>query len=268
MNIDPLCTPSTNYECQVRAIATLSANTFQVDLHAPEDVCLNYHPGQYLQLELDVNNDGQPKALSYSIANSFNPKQPHHLQIFIQNSGAFTAKILQHLGELNKRKESAKVRLPMGKAFLQTDLDNAHILIAAGSGISKIKCIAEEIINRRPDAKVNIYWSNKHSDDFYLLDRFQDWVKTYKGISFTAILETQPKGWRGRSGVIYEIIEDDFDSLSDAHVYLCGSPRMVYGTIDMLKSKGLKEKNCYSDVFEYAPREQSQQAVSRNASFE
>lgn len=142
----------------------------------------------------------------------------------------------------------------MGKAFLQTALNKPHVLVAAGSGISKIKCITEEILHQNPNANLHIYWSNRNDDDFFLLDQFQHWAAVYNNLNFSTILESARSGWTGRVGFIYEVIQQDFSDLKDACAYLCGSAQMVYGTIDQLKSKGLKEANCYSDVFELAPR--------------
>ena len=264
--------------CKVNAIVPLSFNTYQIDLLAPENTDLNYHAGQYLQLELELDDNKKAQVLSYSIANNFNPEQPRLLQLFIHNGSDFTNKILAYLNALAQRNTSVKVTLPMGRAFLQSSLDAPHLLVAAGSGISKIKCITEEIVKRCPDAEVNIYWSNKNIDDFYLLDDFYDWGNTCKNLTFTPILESPVTGWPGRSGYIYQVIEENLDSrerissheqidslerasrLGNTSSYLCGSPQMVYGTIDKLKARGLKEENCYSDVFEYAPRGQ-QKAV-------
>jgi len=200
--------------------------------------------------------NGRSQSFSYSIANSFNPKQANRLQLFIQNTSETTNYILEHLRELYNNGKSLNVTLPMGRAFLQTNLNLTHVLIASGSGISKIKCITEEILKRGANANVHIYWSNREMDDFYLLETFQNWVHQNTKLSFTRILESANAGWPGRSGYIYKVINEDFTELDGTQVYLCGSPNMVYGTIDKLKSNGLKEENCYSDVFEYAPRDQ------------
>lgn len=248
--------PITAYACQVTSVSSLTANTFLIDLQTPANTTLGYHAGQYLKLELDLNNDGQRQSLFYSIANGFNPAQPRQLQLLIHNSSEFAGKVLKHLTEQAKRNTSISVTLPMGHAFLQTDLNLPHLLIAAGSGISKIKCISEAILRQNPDALVKIYWSNKHAHEFYLLDEFQECKKQYKHLEFTPILETADENWKGRSGYIYEIVEKDYKNLSAVQTYLCGSPNMVYGTIDKLNHKGLVEKNCYSDVFEFSPREQ------------
>jgi CDP-4-dehydro-6-deoxyglucose reductase len=248
--------PVIAYECQVNDVSPLSQGTFQIELLAPSGTTLNYHAGQHLQLELDLDGTGELTPLLYSIANGFNPENPRRLQLIIQNTSEFSAKILNHLSELNNRNTPVKVTMPKGEAYLQTDLDLPHLLVAAGSGIAKIKCITEHILRQQPDATVYIYWSNKHIDDFYLLDAFQDWANQNDNFNFTPIMESAAADWSGRTGYLYQVIEQDFKDLEGTQTYLCGSPDMVYGTIDQLKTKGLKESDCYSDVFAYAPREQ------------
>lgn len=246
--------PIVDCVCRVTSVTPLTKETFKVELQSPDDVALHYHAGQYLQLRIDLNDDGQLQTLSYSIANSHDPAQPYRLQLFIQNTSAFTQRILDKLSQLAEHNGQVEVRLPMGKAFLQTDLGAKHVLIAAGSGISKVKCITEAILRQATDADVSVYWSNKKTDDFYLIDEFERWGEQHKNINFTPILESAHVDWAGRSGYLYEVIEADMQDLEEAQTYLCGSPQMVYGTIDKLKASGLKEENCYSDVFEYAPR--------------
>lgn len=245
----------TTLACQVISVTPLSANTFEIELKSPDNIALEYEAGHYLQLALDVNNDGQPLSLCYSIANAFDPKHPHRLQLFIQNTSEFTGKVLKQLSEKIGNSTRVNVTLPMGQSFLQTDLNLPHMLIAAGSGIAKIKCLTEAILKQRPNADVSIYWSNRNVDDFYLLDKFQGLANRHKNLTFTPILKSAEENWSGRSGYIYQAIKEDFKTLNNTQLYLCGSPQMVYGTIDQLKSNGLKKNNCYSDVFEHVPRQ-------------
>ncbi|WP_370980996.1 hypothetical protein [Agaribacterium sp. ZY112] len=244
------------HTCRVVDVMPLNTATVKVELQS--SLALHYHAGQYLALELDVNGDGKTHSLFYSITNAFNPEQPQRLELFIQNSSEFSEKIITRLLELSQVNAEVTVNLPMGQAYLQTGLDATHVLIAAGSGISKIKCIAEEILKQKPDADISIYWSNKNIGDFYLLELFQAWRSQHDKLRFTPILETDEVAWLGRSGYIYKVIDDDFEQLEATKLYLCGSPQMVYGTIDKLKHLGLQEANCYSDAFEFAPRDQQE----------
>ena len=242
------------YACQVVGVSAVTAETFQVELESPIGTTLDYYAGQYLQLEYDISGDGQGQLLSYSIANDFNPQYPRRLQLFIQQREGLADRIVKYLSQLSDSAATIPVTLPMGRAFLQTDLGLPHLLVAAGSGISQVKCLTEAILSQHPSTVMHIYWSNRRVDDFYLLDDFQGWAAENKNLHFTPILESADVKWEGRSGYIYQVIRRDFEHLEGVQAYLCGSPQMVYGTIDKLASIGLTEKNCYSDVFDYAPR--------------
>jgi len=214
----------------------------------------DYRAGQYLALEVDVLDDGVQQRLLYSIAGCRGDEHHRWLQLFIEVKSPFTAALIKRLGDLAAKDESLSVTLPMGKAYLQTDLSLPHLLIASGSGISKIRCLTEEILNRRPDADISVYWSNKCVDDFYLADEIRDWERRGKRLRFTPILASEAAGWSGRQGLIYQVIRNDLPDLSQYQTYLCGSPNMVFGTLDKLADDGLRTENCYSDVFEYASR--------------
>ena len=248
--------PPVAHACQVINVTPLNGSTYEIELESLGGAALNYRAGQYLELKLDLNWSGQPHSVFYTIANGYDPERPYRLQLFIQNGSNFANSIINHLSQLRYTGQEIQATLAMGRAYLQTDLQLPHLLIASGSGISKIKCITEEILRQNPNAEVNIYWSNKDIDDFYLLGKFQSWADKNTSITFTPILESAVKGQAGRSGYIYQVIEEDFADLEGIQTYLCGSPQMVYGTIDKLKSRGLQEENCYSDVFEFAPRDQ------------
>ena len=218
------------------------------------DLTPTYQAGKYLQLALQLNGNDKEERLSYSIANSFHPEHPRRLQLFIQHRNQLAKAIVDRLYQMQSRQLPVTVTLPMGQAYLQTDVTLPHLLIAAGSGISKIKCITEAIVKQKSDANVSIYWSNKQIDDFYLLETFKRWAIEQPNLTFTPILETTHPEWSGRTGYIYQVIKHDLKHLAHTQAYLCGSPNMVYGTMDQLKAIGLKEEHCYSDVFEYAPR--------------
>ena len=247
--------PVVDFACKVQHVKNISANTYEVELTVPDDVELNYIAGHYLKLELNVENDSKFHSLFYSIANNLDPENPHRIQIFIQKMSDFSDKIIKRLVEYAADNNSINVTLPMGQSFLQTDLTLPHLLIASGSGIAKIRCLTKEILQQKPDAHVQLYWSNRNIDDFYLLDELQNLVDHHENLTFTPILEASDKDWLGRSGFIYEVIQEDYEDFDNTRAYLCGSPNMVYGTIDQLKTKGLEEAHCYSDAFEFAPRE-------------
>ena len=245
---------TTSIACKIVDVSALNSTTHQVELESTTKVIPHYIAGQYLQLQLDLNNDGRIHSFCYSIANSSNSKQSRRLMLFILNTSNLADRIVTYLIGLQRTMAIVNVKLPMGQAYLQTNLSLPHLLIATGSGISKIKCLSEEILRQNPDAEVHVYWSNRKLEDFYLINEFNKQTGRHKNFTFHPILESPHSKWPGRSGFLFEVIRKDFERFDNFQTYLCGSPAMVYSTIDKLIDKGLKEDNCYSDVFEYAPR--------------
>ncbi|GAL35067.1 CDP-6-deoxy-delta-3,4-glucoseen reductase-like [Vibrio maritimus] len=254
MNNETTELPITRHLVSVTDIVPLNKHTYLIELLAPKETSLDYRAGQYLKLELDVNQDDKPLWLSYTISSRPDAEQSNRVYLIIQRTSEFSSKVIRFLTSLKANKQPVNIMLGLGKAFLQTKLDKPHLFVAAGSGISKIKCITEEILHKSPETPIDIYWSNRCPEDFFLLELFHEWATQYRNLRFTEILESAQLGWTGRVGFLYEVIQQDFSDLNNASAYLCGSEKMVYGTIDQLKSNGLEEASCYSDVFEFAPR--------------
>lgn len=240
--------PINTLACQVASVNELNSCTWHIELLAPAGTTLDYLAGQYLELELV----GQQ--LPYSIANAFDPAEPRRLELIIHVTTELAEQVLAELKDLAKQKATVKVTLPKGDCYLQTPLHLTHVMVAAGSGISQIKCLTEEILKQQPDADIELYWSNKDADDFYLLDEIEKWLDVNENFNFTPILEQPHDEWPGRTGMLFEVIAEDFEDLNGAQMYLCGSPQMVYGTLDNLKDKDIQLDDCFSDVFAYAPR--------------
>ena len=54
--------------------------------------------------------------------------------------------------------------------------------------------------------------------------------------------------------MLCEAVCEDLTALADYDIFLCGSPPMVYATLDALLAAGAVQEQIYSDVFSYAPR--------------
>lgn len=242
------------YTCAIDEINALNQTTYEVVLRSCAGRPFHYHAGQYLKLKLELQDHAEPLEIPYSIANSADSQQAATLQLLIHVGGELASAVMRHLIPRHQANECVEVMLPVGHAFLQSNLELPHLLIAAGSGIAKIKALTEAISLRNPSATVSVYWSNQQPGDFYWLDKFSHWANQYEQRRFTPVLESAHTDWPGSCGYLYEVIARDAANLKNAQTYLCGSPQMVYGTIDQLRPLGLQTHNCYSDVFEYAPR--------------
>ncbi|WP_221793186.1 2Fe-2S iron-sulfur cluster-binding protein [Oceanobacter mangrovi] len=248
--------PQLSLAFQVQSVTAANDEVMVVELLAPAGKALDFLPGQYLMLHVEVN--GEARQLPYSIASapgSMTGKDVRLLELHIANASDTAAQVIQYL----QSQPVVTATLPMGDCFvsaskLQEIGDKPILLICAGTGFAQIKALAEGILALRPDHEVHLYWSNRHSGGFYLNQLPFEWVKQYGNVHFHPILEQATEDWNGRAGWIYQVIQHDFADLSGIHAWACGSPNMVFGTLDQLEPIGLTEANLHSDVFAWATR--------------
>merc|ERR1711941_159979 len=219
---------------QIQSVEELSGKVYRVVLKAPAGKSLGFWPGQYLMLHVQVEQA---------------------LELHIADASDTASRVIRQL----QSDPVVRVTLPMGDCVitsqqLKNDTPEAIVLIAAGTGFAQIKSLTEGILAYRPEQEVHIYWSNRDADGFYLKDLPFQWAQAHEHLHYHPIIEQDSDGWNGRAGWIYQVIAHDFDDLSHCMVYACGSPNMVYGTMDQLAAIGLTEQNMRSDVFAYAPR--------------
>lgn len=246
---------NTKYECKVSQVDALSENMFHVFLDF-ETQCPDFSAGQYLLLHLNI--DGKERALPYSIANApacLTGKNSQQVELYIAKTSESSQKIITQLQQLSH----VSVEMPFGDCIIDQHWLEEHantplLMVASGSGFSQIKSLNEAIFALAPKQEVHIYWSNKAAEDFYLTELNQQWEKAHPNCHYHPILESGCEDWSGKSGFIYEVIQRDFKDLSQVQMFMCGSPNMVYGTLDKLADLGLSGKNTHSDVFAYAPR--------------
>lgn len=251
--------PQMDLAMQVESVSQLNQDVYRVRLLAPAGKALDFWPGQYLMLEVPaVDNTQETKQLPYSIASapgSLTGQDPRALELQIAANSETAQRVVDYL----KSETLVRVSLPMGDCFvtdrmLEEWTDQPLLLVASGTGFAQIKALAEGILAWQPDRALDLYWSNRDADGFYMAELIDEWTEQYPNLTYHPIVEADSGGWNGRSGWIYQVIQQDYADLSDVQIFACGSPNMVYGTLDQLEANGLTEDRVHADVFSYMPR--------------
>lgn len=245
------------YACQIAGLNQVAEHMWHVELLLPAGKAADFWPGQHLLLEMQSDN-GEVEQIPFSIASapaSIMGGDPRKIELYIASASEKAQCIICFLREA----VIVRVTLPMGECFINQRFLNNHpnqalIMVAAGSGFSQIKCLTEAALKLNPQQEVHLYWSNKDAEGFYLPDLPQQWAQEHPNFHYHLILEEAHPEWQQRSGWIYQVLKEDFTSFDQTQVFVCGSPSMVYGTLDQLAHLGLSEQNMHSDVFTYAPR--------------
>jgi CDP-4-dehydro-6-deoxyglucose reductase len=252
--------PSVTLACQVTAVDVLADDIHRITLLAPAGKQPDYWAGQYLMLHLTSGNGQNTEAeqIPYSIANApgaLTGRDPREIELHIAANSDKAREVIKFL----KQAVIAHVTLPAGDcvitpAFLKDTYGQPILMVAAGSGFSQIKALIEAVQAIEPEREIHLYWSNRAAVGFYLADLPTAWAKANSHFHYHPIIQKHADDWNGRAGWIYEVIHEDFDDLSNVHAFACGSPNMVFGTLDQLEPLGLNESNMHSDVFAYAKR--------------
>lgn len=249
--------PEVNYAFTINQIDALEDEIFRIELLAPAGKPLDYWAGQYCLLHM-VWEDGREEAIPYSIANApanDTGTDTRRLELHIAGNSDTAKSVIGFL----KQTPVVRITLPAGLCFInQQKLDEwgnqPLVFIAAGSGFSQIKALIESALALDPEREIHLYWSNRHTQGFYLADLPQQWSEQFSQFVYHPVIEQEAANWHGRAGWLYEVVHEDFERLDQVQMFACGSPNMVYGTLDQLASLGLTEHNMHSDVFQYAPR--------------
>lgn len=249
--------PQVSLACQIPSLELLGDDIWRVELLTPAGKSADFWPGQYLLLHVP-DEQGNEEQVPFSIAcapGGMIGGDPRKIELHIANSSDNAQRILNFL------RDAVVVRatLPAGdcyisKVFIQQHRQQPLIMIAAGSGFSQIKALIEGALALNPQQEIHLYWSNRSSGGFYLAELPLQWARQFPNVHYHPIIEQHSQGWHGRTGWIYQVIHEDFDDLRQSQIFACGSPNMVYGTLDQLAPLGLTTANMHSDVFAYAPR--------------
>jgi len=233
--------PVRELSCQLLDCAELGAGVFRMRLLAPAGKPPRYHAGQYLQLQRE---DGGYS--SFSLASA--PDSGRELELHILAREASAVDLLAFV----RRRGLAHVRLPFGDVHLDALPDGPLVLIAAGTGMAQMQSLVEHCRAIGFAHPIHLYWGARRPEDFYRLPYEAEW-QGFPALHLHRVVSDQC-GWDGRCGPLHDAVLEDFPDLAALHVYACGSPGMVYSTLDALVAAGMDPRQMQSDVFSYAPR--------------
>lgn len=234
--------PLRSLACQVISIEDLGGDVCRVQLRTPAGKPLRYHAGQYLLLE---RFDGELSAFSIASA----PQEGRILELHILVREQSSRALVEHL----RQQRIARIKAPLGDCRLPRLPERPLVMIAAGTGLAQMQSLTEHCLHEGFSLPLHLYWGVRQPEDFYQAPHWQRWQQQ-PNVYLHQVVSDQPE-WDGRQGMLSEAVCEDLAALADYDIYLCGSPPMVYGTLDALLAAGAVEEQIHSDVFAYAPRD-------------
>jgi len=238
--------PVRRMPARVSRIAKPSADVAIITLQLPANEALRYHAGQFVDVLL---RDGARR--SYSMANA-----PHTqgdkpwIELHIRHlpGGLFSDQVFGAM----KEKDILRLEGPFGSFFLREESPKPIVLLASGTGYAPIKALIEQLIFKRSDRPVVLYWGCRTRADLYQHEAALELARELPQLRYVPVLsEALPSDhWTGRTGLVHEAVMADLPDLSGHQVYACGTPAMVDAARrDFVERCGLPQDEFHADAF-------------------
>lgn len=211
-------------------------------LRLPPSERLSFKPGQFLGV---VAPDGRVRHFSIARLSSGEIE----LHVGRVRGGVFSNHVLDALAVGSM----LRVEGPFGQFTLSENDRAPTILLAGGTGFAPIKAMMAELVERRSERDIRLYWGSRSVGGLYGLDLLDDWARSLPRFRAVPIVSRDDPDWSGRRGRPHRAVIEDHPSLSGFEVYACGNPAMVDAAFHDFVAHGLDEQAFFADPFTVVP---------------
>ncbi|HIF9423050.1 TPA: NAD(P)H-flavin reductase [Photobacterium damselae] len=232
-------------KCEVTSVEPVACHTYKI-LLKPE-LPVEFKAGQYL-LAVMGEKDKRP----FSIASS--PCRDGELELHIgaAEHNAYALEVVDAMKAALEQGEAISIEAPHGEAWLRADSDKPLLLVAGGTGFSYVRSILDNCLSRGFTQPIFIYWGGRDICQLYANDELQALAKQYPNVTYVPVVETASSDWQGKVGNVLDAVEQDFVSLSDYDIYICGRFEMAGAARERFTNgKGAIRERIFADAFSF-----------------
>lgn len=228
--------------CRVAAKKMLAHDVIGLSLKLPKGEKFSYLPGQYIDFLLDGG-----RRRSFSLANAPNG-ETLELHLRITPGGKFAQWVQTQMPD----KAILRFEGPLGAFYIREESDRPILLMAGGTGFAPVKAMLEELLARKVQRPLHLFWGVRTERDLYLHALAQEWTRKHAGFRYTPVLSEPAEDWRGERGFVHEALLRAYPDLHGHEVYISGPPVMVRaGKLAFIRA-GLDADHLFYDSFDYA----------------
>ncbi|MFT3737809.1 MAG: FAD-binding oxidoreductase [Breznakibacter sp.] len=217
--------------------------------HLSFKILPSFYPGQYLTLEIPIN-DKQTIKRAYSIANWETTPISYQLGIKQEELGKGSTWLHKHL----RPGSTIKVHKPRGSFHLPHSVSGTLVFVAAGIGITPFRAMLQALIQRdsadQTYTQVLLFYSCRHPDQLCYHAEFKEMQAKHPFFVYVPVVTGNADIWtgtRGRIGV--EAIQKHVPDLRMATYYLCTGAAMMDNLRHNLTDHGVEPSQIITENY-------------------
>lgn len=200
---------------------------------------LEFSPGQYATLQFTPEH-----VRPYSMAGLPGDAEME-FQIRLVPGGRVTEYVFDQLAV------GAAIRVsgPFGTAYLRRKHTGPMLCVGGGTGLAPVLSIVRGALEAGMDNPIHLYFGVRSQQDLYDAERLQALAALHPNLKVNLVIATGPVEPGQRSGLVTDVIRQDFGSLAGWRAYLCGAPAMVEALSLLATSLGMEPGQVHADAF-------------------
>ena len=245
---------STFYKLTIKEVKKETPQSISVVFNIPLEFTdfYKFKAGQYVNLKLTL--DGKEIRRAYSICSS---PTSNELRIAIKavKNGTFSKFANEQLSAGNV----IEVGTPEGRFTFEPQLDRQrnYMAFVAGSGITPVMSILQNVLQQEPKSSFVLIYGNKTLEDTIFYNQLSELQQQYIGrlsvhyVFSQKNIEGQLFGRIDKS--VVNFVHNKHNGQEFSKYYLCGPEEMISQVSAALKEKNIAEKDIKFELFTAAP---------------
>lgn len=235
----------------VTRIENETYNTRRFWIQVPELQSFDFQPGQFVTLDLPIDEKPAKRLRSYSIASWPDGTNVFELLIVHLEGGAGTTYLFN---EVTVGSELT-LRGPQGVFTLHEPLDKDLYFICTGTGIAPFRSMVNYLhLHQIPHPNIHLIFGTRTKKDLLYADELKALEAKMKGFHFLPTLSREK--WDGHSGYVHEIYEELVKEKKNgdqtpppAQFFLCGWKAMISEAKQRIQDLGYDRKAIHQELY-------------------
>lgn len=194
-----------------------------------DEASFKYVPGQFAELSI-MGKGEAPFGMASSHSNE------GHIEFSVSKIGVVTTAL--HNMSVG---DTIGIRGPLGNGYPIEKLQGKNVVIVGGGfGFSTLRALTNYMIDERNQGSfgnITVFYGARSPGLLLYKDDLREWAKR-SDLQLNVTVDRGDADWKGKSGMVTDILKAAAPSADNAYAIVCGPPIMIKFTLPVIKELG------------------------------